>query len=118
MVDVKTELNPFRLKFGSDKNVELMVEVINDSDKARTISCEIRVSDRLAFDKQGRQRSISRQLGEMPPGERVREYLKVFPRIGIGKGSEPIVVKVMEHYENKYDYLLSTKTKKIFLRIE
>jgi hypothetical protein len=118
MVELKTELNPFRLSFGKDKNVELMVKVGNDSDKTRTISCEIILSEHLAFEKNGRGTSKILRMGKMKPGENKINYFNIFPKISLTKREQPISIVAIEHFEDKYDYILGKKSKTIYLRVE
>ena len=118
MVDIKTELSPFRLRIGDKRGIEFTVEITNDADKPRTISCDLILGNQIAFDKQGRQNAITRRFGEMQPGERIREYLYIFPRMNIQPGEQPIVITAIEHFEKKYDYILGKKTKRMALRIE
>lgn len=119
MVDIKAELTPMRLKFGKDKSVELMIQVINNGEKARLTSCDIILSNHLAFDKTGRQNSIVKRFGELKAGEKKLIYLDVYPRMSLNKGNhEPIFITAMEHYQDDYDYVLNKKTKKLDLRIE
>ncbi len=118
MVELRTELNPLRLVLGKSKKVELMIQITNDSDKARLMSCDILLSNQMAFEKQGRTNAQSLMLGNVSPGERIIRYLQIFPRMSIEEGEQPVFVTVMEHYEDKYDYILSKKTKKISLRVE
>lgn len=118
MVDLKVEINPLRIVLGKDKSIELMINVSNDSQKTRLISCDIILSNHLAFDKSGRQNAIVKRFGELKPKEKKIIYLDIYPKMSINKGTEPIVISAMEHYNNDYDYLLSKKTKELFLRIE
>lgn len=118
MVEIKAELNPLRLVFGKDKSVELMIEVKNDSKKTRLISCDLILSNHLAFDKSGRQNAIVKRFGEMKPSEKKTIYFDIFPRMSVNKGIEPIFISAMEHYNKDYDYVLNKKTKELSLRIE
>jgi hypothetical protein len=118
MVELRTELNPFRMVFGKDKSVELMVKVTNDSDKARTISCEIVLSENLSFEKNGRGTSKILRLGKMKPNENNLQYFTIFPKPSITKTEQPIAISVAEHYEDNYEYILNSKTKNLSLRIE
>jgi hypothetical protein len=118
MVIFITELNPMRLVFGRDKKVDLMLKITNDSDKMRLISSDIVMSEQLAFEKNGRGSSKILRLGEMKAGESKVEYFSIYPKVNIQKGEQPIKIAVMEHYEKKYDYILSKKSKTIYLRVE
>jgi hypothetical protein len=118
MVEFRTELNPMRLVFGKDKKVELMLKVTNDSDKARLISADIIMSEQLSFEKNGRGSSKILRFGEMKPRESKINYFSIYPKISIQKKEQPIKISVIEHYEKKYDYILSKKSKIIYLRVE
>ncbi len=118
MVELKTELNPVRLVFGRDKSVELMVQVKNDSEKARMVSFDIVLSNHLSFEKNGMSNTRNILLGEMKPDEKVIRYFSIYPKMSLQKSPQPIYVTVMEHFEKKYDYILSKKSKELVLRIE
>jgi hypothetical protein len=118
MVDIKAEINPMRLKFGNDKKVELMIQVINNGEKTRLTSCDIILSNHLAFDKTGRQNAIVRRLGELKANEKKLFYLDIYPKMSVSKGAEPIYISATEHFEKDYDYVLNKKTKQLDLRIE
>ncbi len=118
MVDIRAELTPLRLKFGSDKSVELMIQITNDSEKKRMISCDIILGNHLAFDKSGRQNAIVKRFGDVLPNEKKLIYLDIYPRMSVDRGIEPVVISAMEHFNNDYDYILSKKTKELSLRIE
>lgn len=118
MVEIKAELTPMRLVFGKDKSVELMLQITNDSEKPRMISCDLVLSDNLSFDKSGRQNSIVKRFGELKAGEKKLLYFDIFPRMSADKGIEPILISATEHFNNDYDYVLRKKTKELSLRIE
>ncbi len=118
MVELKTELNPLRLSLGKTKSVELMVQIKNDSEKARTISCDILLSNNLGFEKNGLSNTRVLRLGKLKSGEKKINYFNIYPKATITKKEQPIFVSVMEHFEDKYDYILSKKSKELFLRIE
>ncbi|MDD3084008.1 MAG: hypothetical protein PHP82_03225 [Candidatus ainarchaeum sp.] len=119
MVELKTELNPFRIVLGHTKNIELMVQIKNDSDKERTISCDIILGNNLGFEKNCLSNTRTLRLGKLKPNEKKINYFKIFPKATINRRTEqPIFISVMEHFEEKYDYILSKKSKQLFLRIE
>ena len=118
MVDIATELNPFRLVLGQTKSVELMVKITNTSIKTRTISCDLILSPQLAFEKNGRTSSKTIRLGEMAPGTSKMKYFDIFPKLSITKKPQDILIQAIEHYQDKYDYILGKKVNKIHLRIE
>ena len=118
MVELRAELNPFRMVFGKDKSVELMIKVTNDSDKARTISCEMVLSENLSFEKNGRGTSKILRLGKMKPNESKLQYFTIFPKPSITKKEQPIAISATEHFEDNYEYILKSKTKTLSLRVE
>jgi len=118
MVELKTEMTPLRLVLGKSKSVELMVQIKNDSEKKRFVSCDIVLNNELSFEKQGMSNARNIRLGEMLPGEKNLKYFQIYPRVNIEKGEQPIFVSVIEHFENNYDYILSKKTKQLTLVVE
>ncbi len=118
MVELKTELSPFRIVFGRTKSVELMVQVINDNEKARLVTCDVILSNQLSFEKQGMTNAKTLNLGEMAPAQKALYYFPIYPKMSIEKGEQPIVISVVEHFNNNPDYILSKKTKTIHLRVE
>ena len=117
MVDIRTELSPLRMVLKNKDPVELMVQITNDTDKARLISFDIVLGNHLAFEKQGRTNAKTTHLGELAPGKRVMQYFSIFPKISVEQGEQPIFISAIEHY-NSYQYILGKKTKELSLRIE
>ncbi len=118
MVELKTELNPIRIELGKTKSVELMVQIKNDSNKARTISCDILLGNNLGFEKNGLSNARVIRLGKLKPNEKKIKYFSIYPKATITKREQPIFISVMEHFEEKYDYVLSKKSKQLSLRIK
>ncbi len=107
-----------RISFGKTKKVELMVQIENDSEKARTLSCDILLGNGIAFERSGLSNTKVLRLGKMKSGEKTVKYFDVFPRPMVKKGEQPIFISVLEHFEERYEYILSKKTKQLSLRIE
>jgi hypothetical protein len=118
MVELKTELSPMRIVLGKTKSVELMVQIKNDSEKSRTISCDIILGNNLGFEKNGLSNTRVLKLGKLKPSEKKISYFNIYPKATITKTEQPIFISVMEHFEEKYDYILSKKSKQLSLRIE
>jgi uncharacterized membrane protein len=118
MVELKTELNPLRVILGQTKSVELLVQIKNDSNKPRTISCDVLLGNSLGFEKNGLSNTRTFKLGKLKSGEKKSKYLSIYPKANITKKEQTIFIIVMEHFEDKYDYILSKKTKKLSLRVE
>ncbi|MDD4251371.1 MAG: hypothetical protein PHX27_04235 [Candidatus ainarchaeum sp.] len=118
MVELKTELNPLRIILGKTKKIELMIQIRNDSDKTRTISCDILLGNNLGFEKNGLSNTRVLRLGEMKSNEKQIQYFTIYPKATITKREQPIFVSVMEHFNEDYNYILSKKTKQLSLRIE
>ena len=118
MVEIDTELNPFRIILGKTKSVALMVKITNDAAKTRTMSYDLILGKQLAFEKNGLSSSKMIRLGEMKPNESKIKYFDVFPKLAIQKTPQEITIQAIEHYQNNYDYILGKKIKKIHLRIE
>jgi hypothetical protein len=118
MVELKTELNPLRIVLGQTKSVELMVQIKNDSDKNRTISCDILLGNNLGFEKNGLSNARVLRLGKLKPSEKKIKYFSIYPKATITKKIQPVFVSVIEHFEENYDYILSKKSKQLSLRIE
>jgi hypothetical protein len=117
MVDVRTEISPMRLVLTKKDPVELRVQISNDTDKTRLISFDIVLGNHLSFEKQGRTNAQTKHLGEMAPGEKVVHYFKIFPKMSVEEGEQPIIISAIEHYTS-YQYILAKKTKTLSLRVE
>lgn len=118
MIDVKAELTPFRLVLSRREPMQLMVEMINNSNKSQMVSLEISGGNYLAFDKGGRMRIVTKKIESFKPGEVIRDYYNVFPAADAQTGSDVITIFVAEHYNNSYQYIQSKKIKEISLRID
>ncbi|MCX6803093.1 MAG: hypothetical protein NTY48_00820 [Candidatus Diapherotrites archaeon] len=118
MIDVKAELSPFRMVLARREPVELMVELINNSNKIQMVSLELGGGSMLAFDKGGRMRVLSKKIDSFKPGERIRDYYNVYPAANVEKGIETITILVTEHYNNSYQYVQSKKVKELTMRID
>ncbi len=116
MVRVDTQLTPYRLDLNSRRPVELMVEVVNDSDRTQIISYDIVLANTLGFDKQGLKNSIVRKFDGMQPNEKSREYFEVWPKATARRGNHPILITITEHY-NSYKYILGKKRKRLELKV-
>ena len=118
MVDVKTELTPMRMSISSREPVELMVEIENNSNKIQQISYEIMLGNEIGFDKAGRSSTQTKRFDSMKPGERIRDYFEIFPKVNISSRSQPITIMVIEHFEGNYNYVAAKKVKELTLRID
>jgi hypothetical protein len=116
MVRVDTQLTPYRLDLNSRRPVELMVEIVNDSDRRQIVSYDIVLANTLGFDKQGLKNSITRKFDGMQPNEKSREYFEIWPKATARNGNHPILITVTEHY-NSYKYILGKKKKRLELKV-
>ncbi len=118
MIDVKAELIPFRMVLARREPLELMIELVNSSNKVQMVSLEIGGGDMLAFDKGGRMRVMTKKIDSFKPGERIRDYYHVYPAANADRGVETITILVAEHYNGSYQYIQSKKVKEITVRID
>jgi hypothetical protein len=118
MIDIKAELTPLRLSLRGKEPVELMVELINNSNKTQMISLEISAGNELAFDKGGRGSIQSKHITEFKAGERLRDYYNIYPRPNVVPGPHEILIQVNEHFNNSFQYVQSKKVKELVLRVE
>lgn len=118
MVDVKTELVPFRMILAKKQPVEMTVEVENNSNKAQRLTLELALDDHLSFDKGGRGSTIVKRFDAMQPGEHFREYFNIYPRPNVEEGDHTITISIFEHYNNDYSYIQGRKVKELTLRVE
>jgi len=118
VVEIKAELSPFRLSLNAREPVELMIEIENNSSKEQMISYDIILGNHLAFDKAGRSNAQTKRFDSLQPGERMRDYFEVYPKISVQKGEQVIYIAVMEHFNKDYKYILSKKTKELSLRVD
>ncbi|MCX6801022.1 MAG: hypothetical protein NTZ73_02445 [Candidatus Diapherotrites archaeon] len=117
MVKIVTELFPFRLAIKRREPVSLKIEITNDTEKPQIISYEVALANELGFEKQGLNNVQTKQIDSMKPGEMVREYYKIFPKVTARAGEYPIRVTVTEHY-NSFNYVLGRKVKTLSLIVE
>lgn len=118
MAEIRAELTPIRMVLSERKPVELLVELINNTNKTTMISLDIVLDDYIAFDKGGRSNFQTKKFESMVPGERFREYFDIFPKACVEKGIHDIKIYVAEHYNNSWEYVTSKKVKVLSLRIE
>lgn len=118
MVEVKAELTPIRMKLATREPVEMLVEVINNTNKAVMLSIDVVLDDQISFDKGGRSSFQTKKFDAMQPGERFRQYYDVFPKANVDYGVHDIQIIVAEHYNNSWEYVTSKKVKALSLRVE
>lgn len=118
MIDVKAELTPFRMVLARREPIELMVELVNNSNKVQMVSLEISSGEMLSFDKGGRTRVLTKKIESFKPGEIIRDYYNVYPTPSISKGMETITILVAEHYNGSYQYIQGKKIKELSVRID
>lgn len=118
MADLKAEITPMRMVLTERKPVELMVELVNNSNKTLMISMDIMLDEEIAFDKGGRNTFISKKFDAMQPGERFMQYFDIFAKANVNRGVHPIQITVLEHFNNSWEYVQSKKVKQLTLRVE
>lgn len=118
MIDVKAELNPMRLVLARREPIELMIEMVNNSNKVQMVSLEVSGGEMLAFDKGGRMRIITKKISEFKPGETIRDYYNIYPANNAERGVETLTILVLEHYNGSYQYIQSKKLKELTVRVE
>jgi len=117
MVDIKTEMTPMRLSLTERRPVELMIEIENNSNKVQMMSYDINLGGELAFDKGGRSGVQTKRFDSLQPGERIRDYFDIYPKVNVSVGEKLIVITAMEHFNQDYKYVMSKKSKELVLRV-
>ena len=117
MVDIKTELTPLRMVLAARSPVELMIEIINNSNKEQMVSYDIILGNQLAFDKAGRSNAQTKRFDSLQPGERIRDYFDIYPKANVQAGDQTIFITAIEHFNRDYKYVMSKKTKELVLRV-
>ena len=118
MIDLKAELIPMRMILTHKEPVELMLELVNNSNKSQMVSLDIYSGDRIGFDKGGRNTFVSKKIIEFKAGERLRDYYHLYPRVNVERGIETIRIELNEHFNNSFQYIQSKKVKELSLRVE
>jgi hypothetical protein len=118
VIDIKTELNPMRLLLARRDPIELMVELVNNSNKDQMITLTIITGDQIAFDKGGRSNFQIKKINSFKAGERIRDYYNIYPKPMAERGAQIIQVRVDEHFNNSFQYIQSKKVKELTLRID
>lgn len=118
MVDFKASLTPMRMILAYKEPVELEIEMVNNSNKTQMVSLDIYLGERIGFDKGGRNTFLSKKIHEFKPGERIRNYYNIYPRVNVERGIETIKIEVSEHFNNSFQYVQSRKVKELSLRID
>jgi hypothetical protein len=118
MVELRAELTPMRMKLATREPVEMLVEVVNNTNKAVMLSLDVVLDNEIAFDKGGRSSFQTKKFDSMQPGERFRQYYDIFPKANVSFGIHDIQVIVAEHYNNSWEYVTNKKVKNLSLRVE
>ncbi len=118
MIDIKAELIPMRLNLARREPVELMVEMVNNTNKDQMVTMTVLTGDQLAFDKGGRSNFQTKKLTSFKAGERIRDYYNIYPRPNASKGEEIIQIRLDEHFNGSFQYIQSKKVKELTLRID
>ena len=117
MLQIHTELHPFRLKLARRGPVQLKVSIRNLSNEDALMSYDIVVSRSLSLDKSGFKTSVNNRVGNMEPGQTMEAYFDVYPKGMTREGNYPVLIKATEHYNN-YNFVQKEYKKNLDIQVE
>lgn len=118
MTDLRAELSPMRMVLAERTPVEMMVELMNNTNKTLMISLDIILDNEISFDKGGRSSFQTKKFDALKTGERFMQYYDIFPKANVSRGVHNIEIIVTEHFNNSWEYVQSKKVKVLSLRVE
>ncbi len=116
-VSINTYFNPYRLSLKRRAPVSLTVEIINRGQEEKDLSLELNLTRQLALDKGGLKSSETKRLNKVQPNETKKFYFDIYQKQMTRPGEQPVIVKVLEHYQD-YRYVLKEHKKKLGLKVE
>jgi uncharacterized membrane protein len=114
MINIVTQMYPYRLDIKKGDPVELNIKITNLNDCTKLLSFDIVLEHDLCLEKSSLKKSQSKRLGEILAKESVSLKFNIYPFQGITPGKHKIKIKVTEHF-NDYNYVESLTQK--FLEI-
>lgn len=117
MVQVRTNLYPYRLVLARKEPVQLTVDITNDLSETRGYSIEVNVPRSLGLERAGAKIQDYKLLGDFSPGQEKRLYYDIFHKATVDAQSYPIHVFVHEHEKGSRE-VIRTVSKIIDLTIQ
>jgi len=114
---INAYFNPFRMKLSRKEPITLTVELENTTDEDKMLTMLIEMSRQLSFEKTGYKTEQMERLPKLTPGEKKVFYYSIFQKAGTKAEAQPVIVKVMEHYQS-FKYINNEYTKNLVLKIE
>jgi hypothetical protein len=106
MININTQIYPYRLDIKSGEPVELLVKITNLNSSVKLLGLDIILDKNLCLEKNSLKKSKSKRLGEFISKESKLLKFYIFPFQGIIPGKYKIKIKVTEHF-NDYNYIES-----------
>lgn len=115
-VQINTSFHPFRLRVSDKKPVQLKVTLKNVDADDKMISLDVILSRDLSFDKGGLRNSDRKRIKRFQSKGELIFYYDVWPKQTTVVGDHPILVELMEHFNN-YEYVQRDVKKKLELPV-
>jgi hypothetical protein len=100
MLEISTQLFPYRLKMETRQPIELKVTIKNNSREPALVSYDIATEKTLALDKGGYKSTENVKVGVIAPGASVSGRFEVFAKHLAKIGLHKIYIRATEHYNN------------------
>jgi uncharacterized membrane protein len=117
VIAIETYFNPFRIHLSKKEPVSLAVSLKNNGNESKKVSLEVLLTRQFSFDKEGFKNTELKRIDELKAGEQKKFYFDIYPKQMTRIGLHPVVVRVLEHYNN-YTYVLKEYKKKLELKVE
>lgn len=112
MLEISTQLFPYRLKLENRQPVELTVSIKNLNREPSLISYDISIERTLSFDKGGYKAAVNNKVGVIAPGASTRTRYDIYAKHSARSGPQKIYIRATEHYNN-YSLVKSEYTKTV-----
>ncbi len=117
MLEISTQLFPYRLKMKNRLPVELKVTIKNNSREPVLVSYDIATEKTLALDKGGYKSTENTKAGIIAPGASITGRFDVFAKHLAKIGPHKIYIRATEHYNN-YSLVKSEYRKEIEVLVD
>ena len=117
MLLINTNFNPFRMKLSHKEPVELTIDLINKGEKPKMLTMNLKLSAQLSLEKTGYKTEVMERIPVLRTGEKKEFFYKIFPKAGTRTQEQPIIIEVLEHF-NDYKFVANQHKKKLGLLVE
>lgn len=117
MLEISTQLFPYRLKMENRQPVELAVTVKNVSREPVLVSYDVNVDRTLSMDKGGYKNTTNNKIGVLAPGASAKGRFEIHAKHVARVGMHKIYIRATEHFNN-YNLVKSEYRKEIEVLVD